>query len=89
MSFSTPYLWTAAGHRYWQQDGAQALHYGAVAETFVFYTTRSTSAAGSVEKDCEPISAEDFDQCPNWPKIPCWPPKVTTPNLKQIQRWNK
>lgn len=89
LSFSTPYLWTKGNSSVKEEDGVQVQYYGSSAETFVFYTTRPTSVDGAIDQDCAPITVDDFDECPNFPLVPCWPPKVTSPNPKKIQRWNK
>ena len=59
----------------------------AATETIVFYTNRTTNHDGAIT-DCDEITNDDFLPCPNYPKVPCWPPQVKPSRASAIHRYD-
>ena len=59
----------------------------AAVESIVYYTNASTAHGGDVS-DCDKIQDSDFEQCPLYPKVPCWPPVVKASRASKIFRYD-
>jgi hypothetical protein len=58
-----------------------------VDETVVFYTIATTNLAGSIN-DCDEIVNADFNECADYPWVPCWPPTIKTVRASTIFRYD-
>ena len=59
----------------------------AATETIVYYTNRTTNHDGAIT-DCDEITNDDFVTCPNYPRVPCWPPVVKPSRAREIFRYD-